>query len=83
MTDNAHIRGSIDVLDFPGADDLIAAGRVEPPSAQVVEAARAQVSAGAVVVPWKRLVGSSHAAGVCSSRRQRSRRLSRVRWRIR
>ncbi|MGW9129924.1 CU044_5270 family protein [Streptomyces sp. NPDC055681] len=51
MTDNAHIRGSIDVLDFPGADDLIAAGRVEPPSAQVVEAARAQVSAGVVVVP--------------------------------
>ncbi|MET8517241.1 CU044_5270 family protein [Streptomyces sp. NPDC005077] len=51
MTDNTHIHGSIDVLDFPGADDLIAAGRVEPPSAQVVEAARAQVSAGAVVVP--------------------------------
>ncbi|WP_329156992.1 CU044_5270 family protein [Streptomyces sp. NBC_01717] len=58
MTDNAQSHGSIDVLDFPGADDLIAAGRVEPPSAQVVEAARAQVSAGPVVVPlqaprWK------------------------------
>ncbi|MGC5007612.1 CU044_5270 family protein [Streptomyces sp. NBC_00353] len=51
MTDNTHFHGSIDVLDFPGADDLIAAGRVEPPSAQVVAAAHAQVSAGAVVVP--------------------------------
>lgn len=49
MTGNAQSHGSIDVLDFPGADDLIAAGRVEPPSAQVVEAARARISAGRFV----------------------------------
>ncbi|MFG3021760.1 CU044_5270 family protein [Streptomyces sp. NPDC048254] len=32
-----------DVLDFPGADALAAAGRVEPPSASAVAAARAAV----------------------------------------
>lgn len=82
MTDNAQSHG-LGVLDFPGADDLIAAGVVEPPSARVVEAARARISARPVVVPSKRLGGSSPAVGVCSSRRQRSRRSPQARWRIR
>lgn len=70
MTERAEL------LDFPGADELVAAGRVEPPSAQAlaralagIEAAVATQEAGHAAGRKKGAVGSAPLRGMSGRRR--------------